>query len=574
MHIPDRISNALPAGVLRRLRITLALILISTLPGFAQDGNTFWYEADRLNSGLSDRSEERVRRSTPRQTLRSFLAATDRGDFATAAHCLNLSRLDPDRQSRLGPEAARKLSEIIARQVWIDWSSLSARPDARIEQTGKAGSRAGDPRRDIHLATLQTDGLAFDLRIARFKAPGEPAAWLFTPQTVENIAPLYKAFGPRPYEAYVPAVLKKEFAGLWLWEWIALPLLAIGILLLGWGIRSLVSRLAMRAKRGWLKSGLDKSAQPLSILVMAGAGQVLLSLVFSFSGPTQALLHPTLIILMVWGVGMTLLRLIDALLHRVTLRYVGEIDDRRGRDEREFYTSIYALRRLILLVMVTIAALLVLDRLNLFDNIGMTLLASAGVLTVVFGIAGQAVLGNILASLQIALAKPVRIGDAILYEGKWAYVEAIFYTFLRLRTWDHRRIVVPVTYFIARPFENWSVSEARMIWVIDLWLDPRADVDVLRSKFGELLQEDTDVTEPDNAYTYVTDQTTDGLKLSFYAMMPDPSTGWAAQSRLREKLLAFIRDDHPDWLPRDRILDVGRTENDGATRASHAADPG
>lgn len=554
-----RLRSAAPlrAVIGLTLALCLAVLFVTAPSASAQDGARLWYEVEALNTGLDapapDTPQADIDRSTPRQSLRGFLAATKRGDADLAARFLNLSRIEPARQPEAGAEAARKLASIFARQVWIDWSNLPARPDALIERGAQSADRAGQPRRDLHIETLKTGGTEYDIRIARYKLAGGDALWLFTPQTVDNIAPLYDAFGPRPYESRIPDSLKRELAGLWLWEWIALPLLAVLVLGLGWGVRAAMLHVAGRARRNWVEAVFERSSLPLAILTMAGATQALLSWVLSFSGPVQSLLQPTLTIVMVWGVGMTLLRILDAILHRITLRYVGEIDDKRGMDEREFYTSIYALRRLIVLLMVGLAAIIVLARLNLFDSIGMTLLASAGVLTVILGIAGQAVLGNIIASLQIAFAKPVRIGDAVLFEGEWAYVEAIFYTFLRLRTWDKRRIVVPVTYFVSKPFENWSVTEARMMQVIDLWLDPRADVAALRATFEEMLEEDPDVEDLDNAYVYATDQTAEGFKVSFYAMMPDPSTGWVAQSRLREKLMAHVRDHHPEWIARERV---------------------
>ncbi|SFQ97036.1 Small-conductance mechanosensitive channel [Poseidonocella sedimentorum] len=545
----------------------LLAVLCLALPSAAQDGSDYWYETEP--EGIGTRIGDALDRSTPRQTMRGFTNASDARDYERAARYLNLSRLSPADRATRGPEIARQLASIMERQVWIDWTGLPARPDARIERSGDSNGRAGQPRRDLHVKTLDAGGSAYDIRLARYKPPEAPALWLFTPQTVENVGPLYATYGPRKYESMIPERLKREVWGLWLWEWIVVPLSGLGALLLGWGTYALVSALSRRSERGWLKAGLERSALPLAILVMASAGQMLLSWVVSFSGPVHAFLRPTLTILMVWGVGMTFLRMLDAILHRITLRYVGEIDDRRGRDEREFYTSIYALRRLIVLVMVAVAAMVVLAQLNLFESLGLTLLASAGVLTVVFGIAGQAVLGNIIASLQIAFAKPVRIGDAILFEGDWAYVEAIFYTFLRLRTWDKRRIVVPVTYFVSKPFENWSVTEARMMRVIELWLDPRCEVDVLRRKFEALLKEDPDIEDPENTYTYATEHRPEGLKVGFYAMMPDPSTGWAVQGRLRERLLAHVRDEHPDWLPRERIMDVGAAAG-GAARAGAA----
>lgn len=541
---------------------TLVLFFFA-LEAQAQEGSAAWYETGPINQGLHLSQEETLDRSSPRQAIRGFLEQTEAGNFEAAAQYLNLSRIEPSQQATTGPVKARKLEAIIDRQVWIDWSDLSARPDASRERSGNSDTGARRPRRDLHVATLEMRGAAYDIRIARYKPEGASAVWLFSPQTVSNIEPLYLNFGPGRYETLIPASLKDSFLGLWIWEWIALPVLGLAVLLLGWGIYAIVSKLANKVEHRWQKIGLERSRLPLCILFMAGAGQIVLLKVLSFSGPVHALLKPTLIILMVWGVGVTILRIFDALLQRLTLRFVGEIDDKRGRDEREFYTSIYALRRLIVLVMVSTALIVILSRLNLFGSVGTTLLASAGVLTVIFGIAGQAVLGNILASLQIAFAKPVRIGDAILFEGNWAYVEAIFYTFMRLRTWDRRRIVIPVTYFVARPFENWSVTEARMMRVVHLCLDIRADVDSLRKTFIELLQDDPDIDNADDAFTFATEQTAEGLTISFYAMMPDPSTGWIIQGRLREQLLAHVRDNHPEWLPRERVMDVNRDSQGG-----------
>ncbi|WP_128910594.1 mechanosensitive ion channel family protein [Tropicibacter alexandrii] len=548
-----------------RWLLCAVVILCHGAGAAAQDKTDLWYEI-AADAYLAD-SGDAVDRSTPRQALRGYMAAVERGDYAVAAQYLNLSRISEQDRAQVGPERARMLASVLRRQVWIDWSSMPARPDAMIERRPGANGPEPKPRRNLHLDTLEAGGTAYDLRLARFKPPDGAPVWLFTPQTVANVPPLYDAFGPRRYESLIPTALKHEVAGLWLWEWIALPLLALLVFGLGWAAHRAVHLMATRASRNWLKTGLTRSRLPVALIVMAGAAQAILSWVISFSSPVQAFLRPTLTIVMVWALGVTALRILDAILHKITLRFVGEIDDKRSFDERSFYTSIYALRRLIVLATVGIAATIVLLQLNLFDSIGMTLLASAGVLTVVLGIAGQAVLGNIIASLQIAFAKPVRIGDAVFFEGEWAYVEAIFYTFLRLRTWDNRRIVVPVTYFVSKPFENWSVTEARMMRVIDIWVDPMADVDALRASFCRMLDRDEEVIEPENAFVYATDQSEAGLKVSFYAMMPDPSTGWTAQSRLREQLMACLRDEHPEWIARSRVLDVGARDGSARTRA-------
>jgi len=342
-----------------------------------------------------------------------------------------------------------------------------------------------------------------------------------------------------------------------MWEWLGFPLIALIAFGGGWLIYQIICRFATALKwpsACWL---LQRAAVPLGIVAGAGLAQLLLATTISFSGPISSLISPALIIAMVVGFAMAALRGIDGVLDKVTERYVGEIDDAESKDERQLYTSIYAIRRIVVLITVAVGIGLVLSELNLFATLGLSLLASAGVLTVVLGIAGQTVLGNILASLQIALAKPVRIGDAVNYEGDWAYVEAIFYTFIRLRTWDERRLIVPVKYFISRPFENWSMQDARMVRTFSLRMDHLADVDVLRAKFEEIAKADEDVTETAEIKTLVLGHAEAGMDVTFYAMALNPSAAWGMHARLQEQMIAFVRDEHPDWWPRERVLDVG-----------------
>lgn len=521
----------------------------------AQEDPQSWYVQDEINAGLADRPAD-LKLATPRAALRTFVELADKRRFESAAHVLNLKDLPPEDQKAQGAEISRKLHEVLDRRVWIDWSALPSRPDAKVEDGSGRNPQAGQVRRDLEIKLLEVAGRAYEIRVGRYKA-GEDAepVWLFTPQTVEDVAALHDAFGPRAFERYIPRQLQQKFGGLRQWEWIVLPVLIALVLLLGLTVNKLVKSLAQRVNHGFFNHALDRAGIPLALFAMAMVAQIILDLVVSFSGPVTSVVQPILVLVMASAIGIALLRSVDTILDRVTRRFVGEIDDTRGLEKRELYTSIYALRRVIVLIMVGFAAFYVLSRLNLFESFGITLLASAGVLTVLLGIAGQAVLGNILASLQIALAKPVRIGDSVLFEGEWAYVETIFYTYLRLRTWDERRIVVPVTYFVTRPFENWSVTDSRIMKTITLALDHSADIKVLRERFRDLAQADEGVIEHDQLSAHVTGHSEDGQQMTFYAMTPDPSTGWQTEMRLREGLLHFIQTEHPDWWPHERVTD-------------------
>lgn len=252
--------------------------------------------------------------------------------------------------------------------------------------------------------------------------------------------------------------------------------------------------------------------------------------------------------------GLIALRLVDTLLIRMTRQLVGEIDDAKSRDDRQLLTNLHALRRAVILITVVAVAIYVIAQVSLFETLGMTLLASASVVTVLVGIAGQAVLGNILASFQISLTKPIRIGDLLIFEDQWCHVEGIYYTFIRLRTWDERRLVVPVRYFVSKPYQNLSSKNAKLYRTIVLTLHISADVATLREKFKEFAMAEEQVIDHHALSCYVTGQHEATQEVSFYLMGPEPTSAWEVEGKVREKLLAFIRDHHPEWWPRSVVV--------------------
>ncbi|WP_114966473.1 mechanosensitive ion channel family protein [Alkalilacustris brevis] len=556
--------NAIVIHVKRILIILaacLAAAVATSVHLAAQDNPALWYETEAINPGL-EAPPNVVDRSSPRVALRSFLELAEKGDLEAAAHVLNLSNLPKDEQKTRGSTLAAKLESTIDRKLSINWSSIPPEPDARTSDSAN-GHDVSQPRRDYLLGELEVDGQIYAIRLGRYAAESSAdeaanTVWLFSPDTVDSVDLLYDAFGPRAFEAYIPEAMKAELGWLRLWEWIALPLVVAILTLVGLLTSRLIGLGRHLSDERVLRRAFERAALPLSLVVASVAAQWLLGFVVSFSEAATAVITPTLVMLVVVGFSLAALRVIDALLDHVTRRYLGDNYDSPNSSEREFYTSIYALRRIILVVTVGFSIIFVLMQFNIFADMGLTLLASAGVLTVILAIAGQTTLGNIVASLQIAIAKPVRIGDSIHYEGAWCIVEAIFFTFIRLRTWDERRIIVPVKYFVSYPFKNWSVVDERVLCTIRLVLDPMAEVAALRDKFNAIAKADPEVVEHDKLAAYVTDQSSNGLTIEFYAMAPDPSTAWSIEMRLREELVSFVRREHPEWWWRERFLEYSR----------------
>ncbi|HET8791267.1 MAG TPA: mechanosensitive ion channel domain-containing protein [Modicisalibacter sp.] len=531
------------------ITLMLSSLCVAQTQGSGSE-ETRWFSVESLNTGLGE-VPEAIKRRTPRESIRSFLELTEKENFAAAAHIINLSDLTPAEQRERGAELARQLSEVLKRGEWLSVSSLSGRRDAAIEDPSGQHPLTGVPRRNIELASLTADGKTYDIRLGRYRVDDKEPVWLIMPGSVSSIPLLYEEYGPSLFEEYIPERFKASLGMLKIWEWLAIPIFLLAIGLVGWGVYGLVGLAAH-----WLPSGspsifFGRIRGPMSLIVMSLVTQLLLDYAVSFSAVATTAFRVLLIAILAWGAGTIALRLVDTVMLRMTRRLVGEIDDTKPKDERKLLTTLYALRRMIILILVAIVSIYVLSQIQLFETLGISLLASASILTVLVGIAGQAVLGNILSSFQLSLAKPIRIGDLVMFEGQWCYVEGIFYTFIRLRTWDERRLIVPVTYFVSKPFENLSVKSTKMYRSLEMKLHLSADITCLREKFLEYAKEEDNVIEHHKLSFYVTGQTERAQTLVGYLMASDPFTGWVAEMNIRERLITFIRDNHPEWWPRE-----------------------
>ncbi|UYV19825.1 mechanosensitive ion channel family protein [Halomonas qaidamensis] len=525
-----------------------------------------WFAIDSLNTGLGDVPED-VGRMSPREMVRSFLAFTESEDYAAAAHLLNLNDIDPGEQQAQGAELAKQLSEVLKRGEWLDASNMSGRQDAVIEDPSGQNPQAGEPQRNIELAALTADDQAYDVRLGRYRVGEEDPVWLVMPESVTFIPTLYEEYGPSMLERYIPERLKASFGMLKIWEWLAIPIFLIAIGTVGVVTYYFVGLVARILPSGVSTIFADQIGVPMAMIVMSLVTQMLLDYVVSFSAIATTTFRVLLISIMAWGAGTIALRFVDTIMLRLTRRLVGEIDDTKPKDQRRLLTSLYALRRAIILITVTGVSIYILGQVQLFETLGLSILASASVLAVLVGVAGQTVLGNILSSFQLSLAKPIRIGDLVVFEGEWCYVEGIFYTYIRLRSWDERRLIVPVTYFTSKPFDNLSVKSTKLYRSLVLTLHLSADIGLLRDKFLEFAKEEENVVEHHKLLCYVTAQTGTAQTITCYLMTSDPMAGWTAEMNLREKLLAFIRDNHPEWWPREIMVisheDIARGEGQG-----------
>ncbi|WP_344468614.1 mechanosensitive ion channel family protein [Kitasatospora kazusensis] len=200
-------------------------------------------------------------------------------------------------------------------------------------------------------------------------------------------------------------------------------------------------------------------------------------------------------------------------------------------------------------------------------TVGTSLLASAGLAGVVAGVAAQSTLGNLFAGIQMALGDMVRIGDDVVVAGEWGTVEEITLTYLVVATWDQRRIVMPVSYFAGRPFENWSRHDTRITGTALLHLDHSAPVGELRSEFETILAK-CDLWDGQGKALQVVDTTPSTIVVRALMTARDAGDAFELRCVVREKLIAFLREEHPGALPRVVLADARAADaHAGAARA-------
>jgi small-conductance mechanosensitive channel len=221
--------------------------------------------------------------------------------------------------------------------------------------------------------------------------------------------------------------------------------------------------------------------------------------------------------------------------------------------QRKFVTQVRFVRRLLAFGVVLIGASLLLISFQGSRKVGLSVLTSAGVVSVVIGFAAQKTLANLLAGIQIAFNQQIRLDDAVVVEKEWGRVEEINLTNVVVRLWDRRRLIVPITYFVETPFENWTRSDASITGTVFLYLDYTVPVDKIREKARELAENDP-LWNGDVFTVQVTDTQPTCIVVRILVSARDSPSTFDLRCHMREQIIAFIRDEYPQTLPQTRLM--------------------
>ncbi|GAA2599474.1 mechanosensitive ion channel family protein [Streptomyces axinellae] len=318
---------------------------------------------------------------------------------------------------------------------------------------------------------------------------------------------------------------------------------------LAWAVDRLLVRLDVRHPETPMWELLRRGRVPLQAVLFV-------ALVSGFFGQTHLAkdhrqgVDLWLSIILICASAWLILRLVAAVTETLATRYAGATHDpARGRRVR---TQLTLIQRLVTAVVTVIAVAAVLLQFPGMKTFGTSMLASAGVLGIVAGVAAQSTLGNLFAGLSIAFGDMVRIGDEVVVDGESGTVDEITVSYLVLLTWDERRITMPVSYFTSKPFENWSRGGPQQTGTVYLQLDHCAPIEQLRAKTEELVRA-SDEWDGRSWSLLVTGSTPSTIEVRVAVTARSSDDLWTLRCALREQLFTWLKHQHPEALPRIRV---------------------
>jgi len=332
---------------------------------------------------------------------------------------------------------------------------------------------------------------------------------------------------------------------------LALGILAVAVvlgLILHFILFTAMGRVARRTQAIFDDSFVKHLRRPLQLLVPLLVVSFVLS-ALTISPRILAVLKQLLSLGIITSVAWLVVRTTNVLDDVVLNRY--RIDERDNLQARKIYTQLQVFKRIVVVVVSILALATMLLTFDKVRQLGTGILASAGVVGIILGLSAQRTIGTILAGLQIAITQPIRLDDVVIVENEWGRIEEITFTYVVVRIWDLRRLVLPITYFIEKPFQNWTRVTADILGTVFLYVDYTVPVQPIREELRRILKGSSYWNG--NAWgLQVTDSTDRAVELRALMSASDASSAWNLRCEVREKLIEYIQKNYPDGLPKVR----------------------
>jgi len=539
--------------------------------GLTGEYNESYYLLDKLNVGLPPLSEL-PNLTTPLATLEFFQSAVMKQQYDLAAYALNMNLIDQKIQRNHALELSKRLDFLLTEKELYVFDDLPDRPDGLIEPPlGNTSSIMGIPRRSIQLGYIDYRERRVPIYLQRVRVGEAAPIWVFSAQTVDNIDNLYEQYHPAEFERYLPGWLKLKIFSIALWEFLALALFFLVTMGVGWllskGTEKIISRYIDDEKysnyvgsTNGVADLVNKLTVPLTFTISFLLVFTLVSGGFPYLDAVASSTRPLIWIGLVFSTLWLGIRIINFFANRYQSLQIENLAEEHFDKERRRRTYVSIFRRVFIFVMILGSIWIGLSEFANMEGLGKTLLTSAGIAGVVIGIAAQPILGNIIAGVQVAVTQPVRIGDSVIMDGNFSTVEDLRYTYAVLKTWDERRLIVPMRELITEMVENWSHTEVHQTCPVFLYVDYGADIDAIRQQFISAVKDNKlwdNKTEPE---MFVVEVTANIIHLRGAVSAVGPIEAWTLACEIREQMLNYLYSKQKAYLPAERLILKGQDQ--------------
>ncbi|MCE7057828.1 mechanosensitive ion channel family protein [Algoriphagus sp. AGSA1] len=255
-------------------------------------------------------------------------------------------------------------------------------------------------------------------------------------------------------------------------------------------------------------------------------------------------------VLIICGFTWCLLVLLQ-ILKRIFIKQY-DISQEDNLKARKVLTQINILVKVANFVVILLGIGLILISFESVRKVGVGFFASAGVAGIIIGFSAQKAIGTLIAGIQIAITQPFRLDDAVVVEGEWGWIEEINLNYIVVRIWDLRRLVLPTTYFLEKPFQNWTRTSANLLGSVFLYTDYTVSFDALRKELDRIL-ETTSLWDKKVKVLQVSDAKERTVEIRILVSAKNSPTAWDLRVYVREKMIEFIQKNYPESLPKTRI---------------------
>jgi small-conductance mechanosensitive channel len=228
-----------------------------------------------------------------------------------------------------------------------------------------------------------------------------------------------------------------------------------------------------------------------------------------------------------------------------------DLSDEDNLKARKVFTQIQVFKRVVTVVICILTLATMLMTFEQVRQLGASILASAGVVGLIIGFAAQRTIATVFAGFQIAITQPIRMDDVVIVEGEWGRIEEITLTYVVVKIWDLRRLIVPITYFIDKPFQNWTRTSADVLGTIYFYVDYTIPVQEVRDELKRIC-EGSDLWDGKVCGVVVTNATENTVEIRALISAADSGKQWDLRCLVREKIIEFIQKNYPDSLPKVR----------------------